>query len=267
MTKLQGSSKPEKRDAYYIASGFFTDQQRETVDKIEDSLEGLNIKFFSPRSESIPFFKETNSEYKSMMTKLIFNNNLDSIKSCNKFIINLQDEDQGTLFEYGYVVGNNWTQRNLASYMSRNIKIMHDATGLEAEIMKSFKGGFIDPMFVTKGKDYFFVLNKLRSLPELTKAVASNDLAILSIDDRNPINMFLTGYFYARGIPVITYSRQGYGSNVMLVHSTYHCETEEELDTLLFELSQETHTEEGADTGTYLSKLRLNKQTWNKNID
>lgn len=266
MTNITGS-KPEKRDAYYIASGFFNAHQIETVDKIEKSLTGLNIKFFSPRSESIEFFKESNSEYKSMMTKLIFNNNLDSIVSCNKFIVNLQDEDQGTLFEYGYIVGKNWTQRNLASFMSRNIKVMHDSTGLELDVMKSFKTENVDSNFISRGKDFTFAYDKLKAYLELKKAVDSRDLIILSIDDRNPINMFLTGYFYARGIPVITYSRKGYGSNVMLVHSTYHCETELELEDLLQELSKENYTEIGADQGTYLSKLRLNKQTWNKTID
>lgn len=260
---------PEKRDAYYIASGFFNPKQVATVDKIESSLASLNIRFFSPRNESIPFFSETDAELKSMMTKLIFNNNLDSMDSCNKFIVNLQDEDQGTLFEYGYIVGRNISHScNQASELARTIKVMNDKFNLEKLVNKYLEmERKIDPDFLRSGKDFEFMANLIKDEPSLNYAIEDNKLAILSIDDRDPINLFLMGYFYALEVPVVTYSRKNYGTNVMLVHSTYHCENEEELVELIQEMGKEVYSEFLAESGRYLRFLRLNKQTWDKIID
>lgn len=261
-------SKPKKDDKYYIASGFFNPAQVATVDKIEDSLKKLNQMYFSPRAESVEFFKENDAEIKSMMTKLIFNNNLDSMESCNKFIINLMDEDQGTVFEYGYIVGSKMARRCKPSVaMSRNIKIMNDKSGLEFKVLQSVKSNGLDPSFIEKGKDYSYVKSIITNLENINLAFDNSDLLIVSIDDRDPINMFLIGYYYALEIPIITYSKQGYGSNVMLVHSTYHCETDVELETLLKELDEERWDFMKAELGDYLIRLRMNKQTWEKNID
>jgi hypothetical protein len=248
------------------------------VDAIEASLKGLNQKFFSPRSESIAFFKESDPQIKSMMTKLIFNNNLDCMKSSNKFIVNLQDEDQGTLFEYGYIVGCMQKTSNLAYEMSKNIKVMNDATNLESLIFSNVKDmEEINKDFISKGKDYEFVISLLGNYERVRDLFLNKGVAILSIDDRNPINMFLVGLFYSEGIPVVTYSRKGYGSNVMLVHSTYHCETEDELKSLIEELEEDIIKEESNNSlpsflrvnnyKSVLNRLFTNKQTWNKVID
>jgi nucleoside 2-deoxyribosyltransferase len=269
---------PKKSDSYYIASGFFNPNQVKTVDAIEASLKGLNQKFFSPRSESIAFFKESDPQIKSMMTKLIFNNNLDCMKSSNKFIVNLQDEDQGTLFEYGYIVGCMQRTNNLAYEMSKNIKVMNDLTNLEYLIFSNVtETEEINKGFISEGKDYDFVSNLLSNYERVRKLFMNKGLAILSIDDRNPINMFLVGLFYSEGIPVVTYSRKGYGSNVMLVHSTYHCETEDELKSLIEELEKDIIIGEGSDSlpdflrvntsKSVINRLFTNKQTWNKVID
>lgn len=263
---------PSKSDAYYIASGFFNDKQVATVDKIEASLDGLNIRYFSPRNESIPFFKETDPEIKSMMTKLIFNNNLDCMNACNKYIVNLQDEDQGTIFEYGYIVGSNYNSYPRASINSKEIKVLNDATGLEAKVNKLFSYEFneydiVPEEFRKQGKDYDFVMDLISKSCNLKSAVNQSRLGIFTIDDRDPVNLFLMGLFFALGLPIITYSKLKYGSNVMLVHSTYHCETEEELVSLLEHLDSEVYTWERSMEGTYLTELYLNKQTWNKTID
>lgn len=264
-------SKPTKKDAYYIASGFFNPAQVATVDIVEESLKGLNIKYFSPRSESIPFFKETNPENKSMMTKLIFNNNLDSMDACNKFIVNLQDEDQGTLFEYGYIVGSMLRTWRTIDRISRDIKIMNDRTGLEKKVLNNISttdaNDIVKFEFISEGKDFEFMMEQVANKMNILTALNNYQLAILSIDDRDPINMFLVGLYYYLKIPVITYSRKGFGSNVMLVHSTYHCETPEELSELLVELNKEMYTDNSASEGSYLKRLRINKQTWNKQID
>jgi nucleoside 2-deoxyribosyltransferase len=258
---------PKKSDSYYIASGFFNPQQIATVDSIENSLRGLNQKYFSPRDESIAFFKESNPELKSMMTKLIFNNNLDSMKSCNKYIVNLQDEDQGTLFEYGYIVGQMNGCNDLASCMSKDIKVMNDASGLEMKVMSHIYGHNLNTELLTQGKDFKLVNEKLNSqFINVGTAFNKGSIGIFSIDDRDPINMFMIGFYFANDIPVVTYSLKGYGSNVMLVHSTYHCESEDELDELLINLNKQEVDEEPEDFTIY-PKLFLNKQTWNKVID
>lgn len=271
MSDLSKLSKPTKKDAYYIASGFFNPEQIATVAKVEASLKGLNMKYFSPRDESIKFFEETNPEIKSMMTKLIFNNNLDSMDACNKFIVNLQDEDQGTLFEYGYIVGKKMmrTQKPV-DLMARGIKIMNDRTNLEKKVLESLgvdDRKLIDFDFISKGKDFDFMMNLVSKKLNILTALNDYELIILSIDDRDPINMFLVGLYYSQEIPVITYSRKGYGTNVMLVHSTYHCETEAELIDLIEELNKDKYEVIDAERGTYLKRLRINKQTWNKQID
>lgn len=267
-----------KKDTYYIASGFFNPEQIETVDKIEDSLKGLNLNYFSPRSESIAFFKEKNPEYKSMMTKLIFNNNLDCINSCNKFIVNLQNNDQGTLFEYGYIASKNESGMDNPYYNSSSTKVMNDKLGLERLVLKC--GDNLLKGLVNRGKDSEYISHLLESFPIIDFYRNRGELAILCIDDRDPINLFLIGYCYGNMIPVITYSHEGHGSNVMLVHSSTHAETIVDLNKLLKNIElelEECVSYNNLDTLDELSILNigrkglssiyLNDQEWNKNID
>lgn len=275
-TQLQ---KLVKQDAYYIASGFFNDEQIADVDKIEESLKGLNIRHFSPRQESIAFFKEQNEEYKSMMTKLIFNNNLDCMNSCNKFIVNLRGEDQGTVFEYGYIAGQYDGLPNVAATLSASVKVMNDATGLEAKVLSATEGFGELKKF---GKDYDYVQTLINSeKADYIKALYENNkLGIFCIDDRDPINIFLIGVYYRLRLPIITYSHKGYGTNVMLVHSTTHFDKVIEMEETLETMNTELYNLDGASvfnksesnlsletTNKVLSKLFLNKQRWDVNID
>lgn len=277
-------SKISKNDSYYIASGFFNKDQVATVDAVENSLIGLNLNYFSPRSESIPFFSEKNSEFKSMMTKLIFNNNLDRIDACNKFIINLENNDQGTLFEYGYIAGK-FLGKNMFTYeFSRSVKIMNDAINLESKVLKS--GSKMLTELLPQGKDYDFISDLLTNYPLLKLYREKSQVAILCIDDRDPINLFLIGLCYSSKIPVITYSHEGHGSNVMLVHSSTHAETVKDLNILLDSLESDLLSSLNNYKGSVsddeevlsdyyltqaalvgLSSIYLNKQEWNKTID
>lgn len=285
------STKIEKRDSYYIASGFFNPSQSSTVTSIEESMEGLGLKFFSPRRESIPFFSEKNLENKSMMTKLIFNNNLDCIDTCNKYIINLEDNDQGTLFEYGYIAEQFQSDVGFSYACSRAVKVMNDTLGLESLVLQN--GDDLILNLVPKGKDNAFVDNLMEDFPGVKSYRKLGKIAILCIDDRDPINLFLIGACYKRGIPVVTYSHEGHGSNVMLVHSSTHAETITDLGKILSvlekdlingysrytkELEEEEKLEIAAfedlndyevdHVGQYgFSSIYLNKQDWKKNID
>lgn len=155
---------------------------------------------------------------------------------------------------------------------------MNDATNLESLIFNNITMGIeeVNKSLIKEGKDYEFVSKLLYDFPKIQELFLKNRVAILSIDDRNPINMFLVGLFYSEGIPVVTYSRKGYGSNVMLVHSTYHCETENELKSLVSELDRDIVVNKTGDLPSFLesdnsqsvlNRLFTNKQTWNKVID
>jgi nucleoside 2-deoxyribosyltransferase len=268
---------PKKNDIYYIASGFFNDQQINTVDKIEESLTSLNLKHFSPRQESVPFFKEKDNEIKSMMTNLIFNNNMDSIDSCNKFVVNLQDEDIGTLFEFGYIAsryyGNDYKRG-----ISRNIKVMNDNKGLLLKIMSCPNEDLINYL-LPQGHDYKWISDKLKDLKLVNDLRTNKQLAVLCLDDRNPVNMFLMGYYYGRQIPIMTYTHHEYGTNVMMVHSTNHTEDlnkfNKKLTNLNKELNDISYNEldyskfklSEAKNYQLINSLLINEQDWNKQID
>lgn len=68
------------------------------------------------------------------------------------------------------------------------------------------------------GGDHRFVSYRPDNLPMLLKEAYRYDTLVLPIDDRHPYTAFLIGYFY--GLKNLwTYSRKGYGLNIMLKES------------------------------------------------
>ena len=65
------------------------------------------------------------------------------------------------------------------------------------------------------------------------EAINNSAIMIACIDNRDPGTMFEIGYAVAHNKPVITYSFENYGSNIMISQSTiYHANITEENTTL-----------------------------------
>ena len=81
----------------YIAAPFFNDEQLERVERVKRLLSTLNVKFFSPKDESI--FKQGDDP------SIILNTNCDAICASDFIIAITDDKDVGTMWECGYAYG------------------------------------------------------------------------------------------------------------------------------------------------------------------
>jgi len=78
----------------YIAAPFFNSKQLEIVETIKQTLEQLDIGYFSPKDESM--FKQGDDPVK------ILDLNCAAIKSSDFIIVVTDDKDVGTIWEAGY---------------------------------------------------------------------------------------------------------------------------------------------------------------------
>lgn len=85
----------------YIASPLFTPPQNAMLDELESLLTELEIPFFSPRQDGGDLSKMSPEE-RSAAARRIFKSNIDHLDKCNVYLINIDDRDTGTAFEFGY---------------------------------------------------------------------------------------------------------------------------------------------------------------------
>lgn len=86
----------------YVASPFFNPDQLDTVEKVENMLERYNFNAFSPRLHGGVFNKEAPMEEREKQAKEIFTGNEKAMSEADFAVINLDDKDTGTAWEFGY---------------------------------------------------------------------------------------------------------------------------------------------------------------------
>lgn len=100
---------------FYIASGWFNQQQAKDLEDIKCILDGFEIKYFSPKDEVIC---PPNANYKQRNS--VFLGNIHAIDDSKYVIVNTRDKDMGTIFEAGYAY-------------AKNKKIIYVAFGLQGQ--------------------------------------------------------------------------------------------------------------------------------------
>lgn len=97
----------------YIAAPFFTPEQVEVVESIEQLLEDANIEYFSPRSEGT--LKSMTKEARAAKMGDMFRSNIDHMDWCTHCIAVIDDYDTGTVWEMGYLYA---TRKMIVTYSS-----------------------------------------------------------------------------------------------------------------------------------------------------
>ena len=101
----------------YIASPLFTAPQNAMLDRLEASLTELGFTFFSPRQDGGDLSKMT-AEERHVAARQIFISNVRELNACDVYLINIDDRDVGTAWEFGYGYG--IQQRVAAGDLSRD---------------------------------------------------------------------------------------------------------------------------------------------------
>lgn len=129
------------RKRMYLASGWFTPEQRRSVDEIKELLRKHNADFFSPEDDCpIQIHPGCSTDLKHK----VFEEDVRQIDNAEVVIVNTCDMDTGTVFEYGYAYARDKIiiyyndnpadqakKRNLmlamsADYHARNIKELEE---------------------------------------------------------------------------------------------------------------------------------------------
>lgn len=256
----------------YLASGWFTLNTREILDKLESFLSSReDVDLYSPRRDGIML--PPNQKHDTALRESIFAENLKHIEESDLIIANIDSEDRyndpGTVYEIGYA-------------MSKNIPVVGFAKSTD-NIYSRFKGvlGGFDCIILDYGELGAYLDNYsaiIKNAPdkvlfvgsgnkELDNKVAtyisdsgfnmrwvndSDDIyarideifegvtfMIAAVDDRNTLVSWMIGQAYSRGVPIITYSDHGYGINVMLLVSILtHIRGTEELSSILQQIKR-----------------------------
>ena len=89
-----------KQHKCYLASGWFSENQKRIMDKVRDIiLEFPEIELFAPYYNGIALTKENDSPE---MRKKVFDIDIGSIDECSLVVAVIDDFDPGTIFEMGY---------------------------------------------------------------------------------------------------------------------------------------------------------------------
>ena len=81
----------------YLASPYFTESQKERLDRIKAILDEYEIKYISPVEEYCVTDEDTTKKMRE-----IFKKNCDAIEKCYALIAVTDEKDMGTIWEAGY---------------------------------------------------------------------------------------------------------------------------------------------------------------------
>jgi len=81
----------------YIASGWFSDLWLEELEDIKNTLDQLDLDYFSPKDENLC---EPDSEV--AFQDQVFEGNIRGMEECDWMICNTRNKDMGSIFEAGY---------------------------------------------------------------------------------------------------------------------------------------------------------------------
>jgi len=90
---------------YYIASPGFNDKQLSRIKEIESFLDEKKIHYYSPFTHGGKFKLTNDKELNKVKVKTFFDENIEHIKSSDRMFAIVSEEDKGTAFEVGYLIG------------------------------------------------------------------------------------------------------------------------------------------------------------------
>lgn len=115
----------------YLAAPFFTPEQLELVERIEDTLrQHKKIEVYSPRSDGV--LMNMTAEEKAVMAQKIFNTNCQKIDDADMVLAVVDGRDTGTIWELGfaYAIKRFFGDIRIVTYTNHNY-------GLNVMIQKS----------------------------------------------------------------------------------------------------------------------------------
>lgn len=234
----------------YLASGFFTDTQKENLKEFEELLSKQGKNYYSPRKHTVDFTKSKN---KPAVIDAIFKSNVDNIDESDEVHCFLDTSmggyDMGTVWELGYAIGS-YAKDKSKDHGNIHLHLSNDGTEFVFEAIKdnlielagiilssnsstlneATKSLLICKDNVVKAQDtidtlgYNMNFHNLNSLlanaGDLFKRISESKHLLFVIDNRPYQSTALMGLLYAFGIPYKTASIQGHGSNVMIAASS-----------------------------------------------
>lgn len=195
------------RYQYYIASGFFNEEQIATVSELENTFDKMKVERYSPREHGVIMKKD--SPLRNVLINLILNSNVDAILGSDNMVANLQGNDLGTLWEVGFWLGRCGLE---------GLVVINDATNVVEEFIykmnntPAVSGDYPEILLIENEEDINVIF---------TEAVEFSKLAICT-DDRPPLAYLALGFLTGRGQAIerrFTYSTQNHGSNIMIAGS------------------------------------------------
>lgn len=253
----------------YFASPGFNMEQRMTQVILEKIIsENGNVEYYFPLTMGTKLKSEDfNSE--AALTR-VFNENISRLEWCDFLVANLEDNaihDTGTLFEVGYALGRGIPIVMFSTFLNpkkskeplyTDIDIKELKLLLSLASYQAYDNATLNGALNRLGNKSFIERTKLQ-IPCSNQGVSSNVLLekgqslkhfkqlvhmtprsfILQIDDRPILGSVLMGYYYAKGVPVITYAEDPKIScNVMLLGAVRtHVRGREDLNDLMWVLN------------------------------
>lgn len=260
----------------YIASSWFTPATKETLGYLESLLDSnSNLEVYSPRRDGIVL--PPNQKHDTSLRESIFEENISNIITSDVVLANIWSKDPyndpGTIYEIGYAMANNIPvvgfslggEENVSERF-RGIRDGFECILTEFQEVVSYFAVYSKThpvpdksnrvLFVGCGNKEVddlvasYILDsgaKIRWVNEFHNEIYSRideifknvEYLLVIIDDRRTINSWMIGQAYARGIPVVTYSNNNYGINVMLLVSILtHIRGTEELENFLAQVRE-----------------------------
>ena len=108
----------------YIASGWFNENQARDLENIKTTLDGLGVKYFSPKDEIVAKRDATLEEQ-----EMIFKGNVDAITGGKFVVCNTRDKDLGTIFEAGFSYASGVPLIYYAEGLQGNFNLMLSRSG------------------------------------------------------------------------------------------------------------------------------------------
>lgn len=264
----------ERKIKIYCASGWFTPNTRDILDRLERMLSCRSyVSLYSPRRDGVML--PPNQKHDTELREKIFQENIDHILNADLVFANIDSQDSyndpGTIYEVGYAMANNipvigfaTSDKNISSrfkgildgfkYIILNYEDIDEALSSyeKYEELRRKKVLFVgsgDSNVDNKLASYIIESGaSLRWVNENHDEVYSRIDEIFKdvyymiavIDDRKTIVSWMIGQAYARRIPVVTYSNYNYGINVMLLISVLtHIRGTDELVAFLQQVKRE----------------------------
>lgn len=235
---------------------------------------------FNFSTKDIDLKSPENMEFRKIAVELIYLNNLRRMNECARMFASLEGEDIGTAFEIGYfantvnmlyypmegMVNHNWEMKRLKS----SLKVYFDKGNVMEPIWNNptqfvkdeYEKSYLEFLNISVDQEFGeAVTNAIRlEYPANTEELICR-IQLICIDDRPLSSMIYLGMLASEGIPVITFSRKGYGSNVMLTSCSSHFNSVEELQKFLMNFKGPE------DTQTLVNTVRSGKFDFSINLD